>query len=109
MMTEEQFYYGKLAEEASEVSQIALKIQQFGIDTKDPISMETNRTLLKKELNDLTAVVDELNDKFTLHYKPCEESIKAKKEKINKFKQVTIELGHVQAVSNLVIKNGCSK
>lgn len=99
-MNEEQFYYAKLAEEALEIAHIALKIQQFGIDSNDTISNYSNRHLLTKELNDALAVVDELNDKFKLNFEPSEYHKQKKKEKINIFKNVAIQLGNVKVIRN---------
>ncbi len=58
---------GKIAEEACEVGQIAIKAQQFGLDSWHPDDVtKTNRDLLVGELNDLLAVVMMLDPSIAL-------------------------------------------
>ena len=54
-MNREQYLLGKLAEEGSEVAQMALKTQQFGLD--EVYVDESNRQRLHGELNDLLTIV----------------------------------------------------
>lgn len=56
MMTLEQFYLIKIAEEATELAQAALKASQFGLFEMSP-GAKTNEELMTQELNDLLAVV----------------------------------------------------
>jgi len=59
-----QHYLTKLAEEGSEVAQIALKTQQFGPGEVMPGQPFNNFERCHQELDDLWAMVEELNDKF---------------------------------------------
>lgn len=60
MMTLEQYYLTKIAEEASELAQAALKASQFGLFEIIEGTNETNEQRITKELNDLLAVISEL-------------------------------------------------
>lgn len=62
MMTLAQYLLVKIAEEAAEVSQIALKASHFGLSEMQPGRMETNAQRIYAELNDLLAMVYRLND-----------------------------------------------
>lgn len=61
-MKYEKYLLIKLAEEAAEVAQAAIKCSLFGYDQKDPreISGETNLVKLQKELVDMVAVMEEI-------------------------------------------------
>lgn len=61
-MNIQQFYLLKIAEEASEVAQIALKTAQFGLGEKHPALTETNAQRICAELNDLLAMVHRLGE-----------------------------------------------
>jgi NTP pyrophosphatase (non-canonical NTP hydrolase) len=65
-MNYNQFIYTKLAEEASEVAQAALKVALFGEDNKDPrlTNSPTNLRHLENEVNDFCAVVSLINEPF---------------------------------------------
>ena len=55
-----QYHLIKIAEEASEVAQIALKCAHFGLSEKQPGQELTNAERVYGELNDLMAMVHEL-------------------------------------------------
>ena len=63
-MNYQQYLLVKLAEEASEVAQMAIKCSLFGYDSVDPRedTGETNAFKLFKEMLDFTAVIDELGE-----------------------------------------------
>jgi hypothetical protein len=65
-----QHYLTKLAEEGSEVAQIALKTQQFGPEEVMPGQPLNNFERCHLELDDLWAMVEELNEKFGFGYTP---------------------------------------
>ncbi len=52
----------KLAEECGELTQIAMKSLIFGIDSINPKTGEANRDLIKKEIGDVLASIQLLND-----------------------------------------------
>ena len=61
-MKYEKYLLIKLAEEAAEVAQAAIKCSLFGYNQKDPRETDggTNLVKLQKELLDMTAVMSEL-------------------------------------------------
>lgn len=60
MMTLTQYHLIKIAEEAAEVAQIALKCAHFGLSEKQPGQDLTNAERVYAELNDLLAMVHQL-------------------------------------------------
>lgn len=91
-----QHYLTKLAEEGSEVAQIALKTQQFGPAEVMPGQPLNNFERCHLELDDLWAVVEELNEKFGFGYAPNRQRIEAKKVKARKYLDFSIHLGMVE-------------
>lgn len=61
-----EYLYQKVAEEAGEIVQMAIKTSLFGEDSTDPRveNGDTNRVALEKEFNDLIAVFSLLNEHF---------------------------------------------
>lgn len=57
-----QYYLIKLAEEAAEVAQIALKAAHFGLSEVQPGRAETNAERVYAELNDMLAMVHRLGE-----------------------------------------------
>lgn len=92
-MNKVQYLLCKLAEEASEVSQIALKSQQFGLE--ETYIDESNRERICNELNDLLGVVEVLN-KYGLHYYPDEVAIKNKEIKMENYFKYSKECNQTQ-------------
>ncbi|MCH7333454.1 hypothetical protein [Acinetobacter modestus] len=97
-MTHEQFLLNKLAEEASEIAQIALKTAQFGMTEKHPDLPLNNLERIQVELNDLLAVVDELNTWCKFGFQPDYAAKINKIEKLNKYLGYSIQLGKVENV-----------
>ncbi len=95
-MNKQQYLLVKLAEEATELAQIALKTSQFGIFESCPGMDATNIERCNLEFNDVLAVAEMLNDYQDLHslfrdtYK-----VDAKKQKVEKYFQYSISLGEV--------------
>jgi NTP pyrophosphatase (non-canonical NTP hydrolase) len=94
-MTRLQLLLTKLAEEGSEIAQIALKTQQFGLDSKGPGQPLTNAEQVHSEIDDLMAAVEMLNEEFGLGYVPSRERIEAKKAKVNHFAAYSEQLGFI--------------
>lgn len=65
-----EFLLIKVAEEASEIAQIALKTAQFGLEEVKPGQSLTNRERMYHELDDLNAMVALLNKEFNFEYEP---------------------------------------
>ncbi|ENX00476.1 hypothetical protein F900_02147 [Acinetobacter modestus] len=97
-MTHEQFLLMKLAEEASEIAQIALKTAQFGMTEKHPDMALNNKERIHLELNDLLAVVDELNTWAKFGFKENYAAKINKIEKLNKYLGYSVSLGKVENV-----------
>ena len=91
-----QYLLTKLAEEASEIAQIALKSQQFGVHEICPDLPESNIERVNKEFNDLLGVVAMIN--MELGYEalsPVDNFIESKIYKVEKYYQYSIECGQV--------------
>jgi len=99
-MDREQLLLTKLAEECSEVAQITLKAQQFGLQEREPSTSFNNAERMHLELNDLLAIVEMLNDECGLGFEPDKNLISAKKAKVNKFAFYSAELGRVSNGNN---------
>lgn len=94
-LNREQYLLTKLAEEASEIAQIALKTQQFGMNEICPQFPETNKQRIRKELNDLLGVIEMLNREYEFNFIPDDNEIAAKINKVNKYYNYSIECGQV--------------
>jgi len=95
-MNQLQHYLTKLAEEGAEVAQIALKTQQFGPAEVMPGQPLNNFERCHQELDDLMAMVEELNEQFGFGYVPNRERIEAKKVKVRKYLCLSVALGMVE-------------
>ncbi len=82
----------KLAEEGSEISQIALKTTQFGLFEKHPDLPNNNLERCHQELNDLLAIVEMLNEEFNFEFKVDNFHIQYKKDRVNKYAEYSKEL-----------------
>lgn len=100
-MNQLQHLLTKLAEESSEVAQIALKTQQFGPTEIMPEQPLNNFERCHQELNDLLAVVEMLNDQYCFGYAPNRERIEEKKKKIRTYLGYSIHLGLVSGESDV--------
>ena len=94
MMTRPQLLLLKLAEEAAEVSQIALKAAQFGLDDVwEKVAPLSVRDRLGGELNDLLGVVAMLNQDAALGFLADPGKMEAKAEKVNRYAALSAALG----------------
>jgi len=100
MMNREQFLLTKLAEEASEVAQMALKTQQFGLDEKKDDEGPTNRERLNGEISDFQSIVAMLNTECNLNYTIDLEKMGQKFDRVNKYYNYSASLGNVVALNN---------
>ena len=94
-MNQLQHLLTKLAEECSEVAQIALKTSQFGPTEVMPGQPLNNFERCHQELDDLWAMVEMLNDQYGFSYCQSRERIESKKEKVRKYLGYSIHLGLV--------------
>ncbi len=93
MMTHTQYLLIKLAEEASELAQIALKTAQFGPEERyGGLSKPKNTQRIEAEFNDLLAIIQMLNeDGLSILENPT--LIEHKKTKVLNFKMYSSALG----------------
>ena len=98
MMTNVQYLLGKLAEEAGELAQIAIKVQQFGIEEVFVIKgdSQSNRERIEAELNDVIGVVKMLNIEEDIDIAQDDTAQTAKMNKVNKWRDYAKELGLVE-------------
>lgn len=91
-MNYQQYLLVKLAEEASEVAQMAIKCSLFGYDSVDPRedTGETNALKLFKELLDFSAVMTELEDSTDIDFDEInpEDYIEMKRLKLKHYYEV---------------------
>ena len=93
-MTLLQYLLIKLSEESTEISKVALKSVQFGLDDHHPQKAITNRQDICNELDDMQAAIEMLNE-AGLGYTPNRENIERKKEKVIKFLTYSVHCGTV--------------
>lgn len=96
MMNQEQYLLVKIAEEAAEIAQIALKSAQFGLDeTYQDID---NKGRLYKELDDLMCCVLALNNTIgtNFSYQINHENIRQKSIKLNEYSHYSAKLGCIE-------------
>lgn len=95
-MNRQQYLLNKLAEEAAEVAQIALKAAQFGLTETSPYHTDCNAERVHAELNDVLGIVRMLNEEFNFSFIPDDVAMEAKKEKVNHYYAYSKQLGEVK-------------
>jgi hypothetical protein len=95
MMGPDQFLLCKIAEEASEVAQRALKAQQFGLGEVQSGHPLNNMDRLIEELKDLRTVADELTERAGGSWRPTAEERRSRLQKIEKYWLLAESLGQV--------------
>jgi len=95
-MNREQYLFCKLAEEAGEIVQIAMKTQQFGQDEIMPGQPFTNGELCHREIDDLMAIIEILNKDYGFGYVQDRDRIIEKKEKVNFYAKMSVSFGQVE-------------
>lgn len=94
MMNKQQYYLLKLAEEAAELAQVAIKCAQFGFDEVHPNTLEKNYEALIKEWNDVLAcaiLVEGEDDRF--QYDSNVDLLDMKYTKIEKYRKISVGNG----------------
>lgn len=93
-MNKQQYYLTKLAEEATELAQVALKCAQFGMDEVHPDTLEKNYDALIKEWNDVLAcavLVESQDERFQTP--PDPDLLDMKFTKIEKYRKISVGNG----------------
>jgi hypothetical protein len=91
----------KLAEEGSEIAQVALKTSPFGPLEVMPGQPHNNFERTHHELDDLWAMVEMLNDQFQFGYTPNRARMEAKKVKVRNYLGYSIHLGLVEGETDV--------
>jgi hypothetical protein len=84
-MTKQEHLLQILSEECSEIQKAISKALRFGLDDGYPEGTTTNEDDIYKELNDLNATVELLNDEGVLNYLFNRKAVNEKKVKIKKY------------------------
>ena len=96
-MNNEQYLLEKLGEECVEVSLIASKAKQFGLESNNNgLLPRTNKEEIHRELDDVMAQIEMLNEETDFNYTPNREAINAKKEKMKHYRNISIQLGKIK-------------
>ena len=94
-MNKEQHLFLKLGEEAIEVAHMSAKVMQFGMTEVQVGLNKHNVERLHGEMDDYQAMIEMLNDNHGLGYIPNRENIEAKKDKVRRYLDKSIQLGCV--------------
>lgn len=95
-MNNQQFLLLKLGEEAKEIALVTDKTIQFGFDSNNNGELAlTNKEHLFKELNDLLAIIEKLNEECDLGFTPDPQAIAAKKLKVDFYRDISQKLGKI--------------
>lgn len=95
MLTNTQYLLAKLAEEAAELAQIALKAQQFGLSSTHPTTGYTNLQLIEFEFNDILGVLRLMEEEGVGEVSPKSHLILAKMDKIARYRNQLVSVGAV--------------
>lgn len=95
-MTRTQYLLARVAEEAAEVAQRALKAQAYGINEVQPEQARDNAERLIQEFNELIAVMQMLRVMGAIPHIYDEKAMAAKKEKVEHFMNYARMRGEVE-------------
>lgn len=97
MLNLEQYLLAKLAEEASEIAQMALKSSYFGLDEVRQGQDLSNRQRLNSEIDDLFTILTFMSMYGVYQFEAANEKTAiAKKAKIDKFWDLATSRGNVE-------------
>lgn len=94
-MNKQQYLLIKLAEEASEIAQAALKAAQFGMNSYHPETEISNTTQLFTELDDLHGVINLLRNEGVDYWEDGF-SVSVKMDKVSSYMKISQSLGLVE-------------
>ena len=94
-MNYQQYLLIKLAEEASELAQIALKTAQFGLYSTCQTTNETNIQRVTAEYNDVIAIAEMINTEIYDNLERDTYLVDAKRQKVMKYLEYSKEAGCV--------------
>ena len=84
-ISRDKYMLNVLAEECSEVAKNASKAIRFGFDSRHPNGGPTNRELIIQEVNDVMAMIWELNDNYDLKFSLNRKAMEAKRAKVSDY------------------------
>ena len=97
IMYKAEYLLSCIAEEGGEITQVACKCLRFGVLDSAPDSILTNEQQLVKEVNDLLAVVEMLEDEgYNLSGVGNREDIENKKDKVHRFMRYSRQAGTLE-------------
>lgn len=88
-----QYLLTMLSEEADEIGKLCAKSQRFGLNSVNPETGLSNHLAMHLELNDLMAIVGQLNKEFNLGFVEDENLKEAKIKKMAKYEEFSIQEG----------------
>lgn len=100
-MNADQYHLGKIAEEAVEVAQRALKAQQFGLGEVQPGQDFDNLERLMNEFHDLFTTFQNFADLVGRDPIPCDFKKGLRLRKMAKFLQLSQRLGQVDEATTV--------
>lgn len=103
-MNEEQYFYLKLAEEASEVAHMCSKIMQFGRDERMNNTEPSNEKRLGTELNDFLGVLNFMVREGHISFTPNENAHEAKVNKMFHYLKQSRVAGFVEETRGILWK-----
>ena len=92
-MNEQEHLLTCLVEECTEISQDVCKMLRFGLDDVNPLTNESNRDRLQKELADLEGVIQLLEECTDIDFTIDRSDIFAKKDKVKRYMEYARERG----------------
>lgn len=95
-MTEEQYFFLKLAEEASEVAHMCSKIMQFGPNDMMENTQPDNVRRLTAEINDFLGVLNYMVSLGIFDFKESPSAQDAKVAKLLKYLKMSRDMGYVE-------------
>lgn len=102
MMTRMQYLLSKLAEEASEVAQAAIKAQIFGVHERY-VAEPTNIERVSIEFNDMLSIIDMINEEIGgLCITVNPQQIENKKTKVEHYMEFSRSLGLLEQMTDKV-------
>lgn len=98
-MTKKEYLLSCLVEECAEVQQATVKALRFGLESGNPNSenFSTNADDIVRELTDLLAIIEMLEDEEIIEKSISVENIDIKKEKVKKYMEISKRCGTLDA------------
>ena len=98
MMNEQDYYLTKIGEECAEITQRIFKLFQFGPAEVEPGQLRSNLQRVHSEILDLEATLTLARERLTIPPRPDRfvEIVDKRRERMNKYKQLSVDLGRIE-------------